>query len=102
MKHLIAAMLLLFGTFSYADARIDHVTDAERLALTEFIRQLDASLSLIDQAEHNQSSDTRFPLDYSQLRKEIGMIREGVYRHLTKPIRSPRSVPLLQGEYSYQ
>ena len=102
MKFMIGMMLLALTLNSVADSRVDHVTDAERLALTELIRQLDATLTLIEQAEHNQSADTRFPLDYDQLRSDIGLIRDGVSRHLAKPVRSPRRVPLLDGEYSHR
>lgn len=102
MKFFIAILWVLLSCLSYGDSRIDHVTDAERLALTEFIRQLDATLALIEQAEHNQSADTRFPMDYNQLRADIGLIREGVFRHLAKPVRSPRPVPMLNGDYSHR
>ena len=36
------------------DAPVDHVTDAEKLALLKIIQQLDATFPLIEQAEHKK------------------------------------------------
>lgn len=92
---------LLFWVPMVASAEHDHVTEAERAALIRLIHVLDSARPLIDQAEHNQVADTRFPLDYQQLRHDIRLIREGVKRHISKPARSPRRLPPLNGEYTY-
>lgn len=95
-------IVLLLSAPMLAFAGFDHVTDAERAALIRLIHVLDSAKPLIDQAEHNQVSDTRFPLDYTQLREDIELIREGISRHISKPARSPRRLPPLQGEYTYR
>lgn len=95
-------LVLLLSVPALAHAEFDHVTDAERAALIRLIHVLDSARPLIDQAEHNQVSDTRFPLDYTQLREDIELIRDGISRHISKPARSPRRLPPLQGEYTYR
>jgi len=95
-------LLSLSWIVTAEDAQVDHVTDAERLALIKIIQQLDSTFPLIEQAEHNQSSDTRFPMNYGHLKSDIQLIRDGVNRHLSKPVRTPRRIPPVDGEYSHR
>lgn len=95
-------LIVLLASPALAQAEFDHVSDAERAALIRLIHVLDSTRPLLDQAEHNQVTDTRFPLDYRQLRRDIELIREGLSRHISKPSRSPRRLPTLEGEYSHR
>lgn len=100
MTRWITILLLLITSLAHAE--FDHVSEAERAALIRLIHVLDSTRPLIDQAEHNQVSDTRFPLDYDQLRHDLELIRDGLNRHIAKPTRTPRRLPPLQGEYTYR
>jgi len=103
-KHsmLSLALMALLTVPGWAQAQShDHLTEAERAALIRLVHLLDSTRPLLDQAEHNQAADTRFPVDYEQLRADLTAVREGLKRHLSRPARSPRKITPLSGDYSH-
>ena len=105
MKHsvrcLALAALLVAPGLGHAQSH-DHLTEAERASLIRLVHLLDSTRPLLDQAEHNQEADTRFPVDYEQLRTDISAMREGLKRHLSRPARSPRKITPISGDYSHR
>ena len=91
-------VLGLLGTalpvpFAAADA------DAEREVLARISHELEATESLIAEAESQANPDVRIRFQYDWLRQDIERIRLGIQEHINAPRAEPRSFPPLRGDY---
>ncbi len=91
---------LLMISMSFAHAG-DYVTEPERLALKQLAEEMNKLELLIDRAEHNRASHTRFPMNYKALREDWRSVRAAIVRHLDKPSRAPRKLPPLHADYTH-
>ncbi len=100
MKRLILGLLLSMSALSSIRAfSADYLSQPERLALEQVLRDLTVVQSLIDVARQQRNSHTRFPLDYTALTQDLSLIIHGLERHLSAPVRSPRPIEPIDGEY---
>lgn len=107
-KTLIAAVICLcWPTLNpaFADTGIDRspVTgqDDENATLVRLIHELDALAPLVSEAENKALVDTRVRLNYSWLRRDLSLVKEGIEWHLNTPSTEPRSFEPLKGDYRY-
>jgi len=84
---------LSVAPLAFADA------DAEREALANIIRELNALEPLIKQAQANAEQDVRIRFRYDWLRQDLRQIRGGIQSHIDSPRAQPRSFPPLRGDY---
>lgn len=75
------------------------VTDRERFALQQLHSELTSIREIIKAAEHNSNKKGRYLVDYDQLRRDLGQVRQGVEDILNSRRREPRSLPPIEGDY---
>ena len=75
------------------------LTDEERQALFHIHQELTALEQWIAQAEQSANQQNPHSFDYSQLRRDISRIREGISDATNKTRREPRELPPIQGGY---
>lgn len=107
-KTLIAAVICLCRLGldpAFADTGTDKypVTsqDDENATLVRLIHELDALAPLVSEAENKALVDTRVRLNYSWLRRDLSLVKEGIEWHLNTPSTEPRSFEPLKGDYRY-
>jgi RAQPRD family integrative conjugative element protein len=95
MNKILTTVLLSlqFATASHA------ASDQERAALTNFLSELDALKTIIDEAKRTANDSEDFRFDYPALQTDLYFIREGVLDYLEKSRREPRELPPLSGDY---
>ena len=75
------------------------VTDGERLALQRLHSELTSIQEIIKAAEQNSNDQGRYLVDYDQLRRDLGQVRQGIEGILNSRRREPRSLPPIEGDY---
>ena len=75
------------------------VTDGERLALQRLHSELTRIQEIIKAAEQNSNDQGRYLVDYDQLRRDLGQVRQGIEDILNSRRREPRSLPPIEGDY---
>ena len=75
------------------------VTDRERLALQRLHSELTSIQEIIKAAEQNSNDQGRYLVDYDQLRRDLGQVRQGIEDILNSRRREPRSLPPIEGDY---
>ena len=99
IRHCIIGLWLMVFMSSLSAG--DYVTESERLALIQLAEEMNKLEILIDRAEHNRASHTRFPMNYKALREDWRSVRTAILRHLDKPSRAPRQLPPLHADYTH-
>jgi len=99
IRHCIIGLWLMVFMSSLSAG--DYVTESERLALIQLAEEMNKLELLIDRAEHNRASHTRFPMNYKALREDWRSVRAAILRHLDKPSRAPRQLPPLHADYTH-
>jgi RAQPRD family integrative conjugative element protein len=94
-------LLCLVWLISLTTQASDYVSEAERQALAQLVSEMQKLERLIDQAEHNRASHSRFPLNYKALREDWRSVQMAISRHLDKPSRVPRKLPPLNADYTH-
>ena len=91
-------IFVLLGTvlpvpFAVADA------DGEREVLARIAHELEATESLIAEAESQANPEARIRFQYDWLRQDLERIRLGIQEYIDAPRAEPRTFPPLRGDY---
>jgi RAQPRD family integrative conjugative element protein len=75
--------------------------DDENASLMRLLHEIDALKPLVNEAEGKALVDSRIRLNYSWLRRDLDLIKDGIEWHINTPSTEPRSFEPLKGDYRY-